>query len=443
MNNNPTTPQDPRTVPTPSRPAFSVPAREGVGMGVAASSPAASPAAAPAPMPPVLQAPPIEPPAAAPATPSFTIAPQFAHQRQQQSEVLQPTTVTVPVLVAEPVVAPQPVATTPPEPKPEPQFQPQTPQPPSVTLPEQQAAPVDWQRERTLQPIDEAAVIRERTLAEDAVGHPAATAESGEAQPQQNLDVQTADDIERAPDNTPVAAEATTIEDFLPPVLDKNGKVDNTVVDDESIPWWKLLIAGMLLPLLWIALEYGVSWGLTTFLSAQMQQGSLSIEGLRNGWSSLLRVIPFVELGIVALLISIVLKYPHKGYRALLSLGIAVCTVGLMQLLPRISELAEYVTSSTGIALVLTNLQTPFIVEAIGLQKVLITLGIFVLMGIASAFVLYGILKLMRYKTPGFVVVIAMILVAATPIGVTIPIVAAERQEAARQLEEIRRMIET
>ena len=347
-------------------------------------------------------------------------------QAPQPAPPVQPTAPLPPVVPAQPPVTP-PV------------------QP--VLAPQPSEAPAEWTRERILQPINEAAVLVDRAAAEEAIAHPVTTTDPADQYPRQSLDVPltpaipSAAEIARAPDNVPVPAQETTVQDFLPPVLDKNGNIDNKVNYD-SVSWQRLLMAGLVLPFAWLLAEYWLSSAVTGIIRSQSTNDFMAFTRMYEDWGWLLSAMPFIAVIVVSVLGYFILRYPHRGYRALLAVGVTFFMVGLIQLAPYVPAISDITTSTV---MVTTALMNPVMLfqNSTGVGEIWATVALVIAAGIVGALVVYGVLRLLRFKVPGAVVVIAMIIVSFVPVGVTIPMVVEKRQQQEAALEELRSNLES
>lgn len=412
MNNEPTPVIPPQPQPQPPRTAFSAPTRPSMSLQVPQRS-----------MTPASQG------AAGAAIDSFG--------NPVESTGQQPNPVPVSVPQNPPQDMPTPV-------------QPPTVAPVSMSITPQ---PADTEvRKKTLQPINEAEVLRIRALADEEVKHaqpavvtsePAVPTDGSTLQPSQTYrgfgptfaekKAFIADEIERGPDNAPVPVMETTVEDFLPPVRDKDGNIDTTY-EEEAISIPRLIIAGLTLPLVWMAIEYGLNWVASALVQSQAHSTTGSFDTL-SVWDGLFKLLPFITIALASVGAYFILRYPHKGYRWVLSVGVILCTVGLVQLMPHIPALAGYVTNTTAVTYSLTHLNSTLLPPLFDMRTVWITLGAAIILGIIVTFALYGIIRGLRFKVPGAVVVCALIIASILPVAITIPIIAAERKAMSEKIQ--------
>jgi hypothetical protein len=287
-------------------------------------------------------------------------------------------------------------------------------------------------RRVVLQPINEAAVMEARAQADAEVAREtAAHAEQHKAEqdaaalgmpvapqpvivpPAQVSKAEIAADIARGPDNAPVPAVKTTVQDFLPPVIDKNGNVDNSF--DETVTTRRLVVAGVGLPFVWAAISYGANWLIGILFLSQLKENPSGIVLAMKQWSIAMYVAPFAVIVMTAIVAYFIVNYPHKGYRALLSLVIPVFFVGVLMLLPHSGSLGGFITNPIAVLSLLTHLGDSGSMSPGSLWITGITFAVTIALGLASVFLFYNLVIKLRFKVPHFLLVIMVTIIALIP----------------------------
>lgn len=323
----------------------------------------------------------------------------------------QPQPVVTPVPQAVQVVPAPPVQQTP------------TPLP---AQPVQQVVPE--QGTRTLQPIDEGALLQELAAANP--------------QKSQELDLASEQDEVKVESWTPSGIQNSKAlsRDAQLPVTRPFAKEEPLEMKEgyarEPISWLRGIFAGVVVFVAWILASLASSQVRSNLLEAHKEEGVTLVEAARS-IAGVSDVLMFAEIGVAAFAAYLVLRYSHKGYRALLAVGTAFFTVCLIEALPRLDIFSEYLVTTTVLVSYLGSFDGNTIVQGIGLDKLLCTVAACILSGVLGVTLLSMVVRFLRFRLPGFVLVILMCVIACAPLVIALPVIAEERAQQEQMLQQL------
>lgn len=314
-----------------------------------------------------------------------------------------------PVVTATPVVAPTlaptPAPITEPVAAPAPAFVPSpvslVPQPEPATPPTPAQPPAEASfRQHALVPLDEAAVIRERALADAAIVRP---------QPETPAVGEGID-----PMQSPVETASTALDNHgLPPVDDDSKPTQVDTNDDERMSIVRRIISGILVVIAWTGVVYGLNYAFLRVFSEMVKSDPAGVTGNAEQIASVAATIPYAAIVIVALAAIPVFAYPRGFRKIVFSLGATAFIVGLIETVVRIPGISDQLMtplSAAGTIFSDSEYTKPFIGRA------WISVGVAVALGVIGVFAVYALMRLSG-KLPKTIGVIVFILAALVPIG--------------------------
>lgn len=288
--------------------------------------------------------------------------------------------------------------------------------------------------ERTIQPLNEASVLIERAAADAAIAQPVAPKPApmpGDTLGIPSASAGTQETLLSAEGSllatTPVVATAKptgpvrSFEEDLPPVdgvskkrpmidlppLDE--KPDDTVIVSKARPWLRLAIAGVLLPILWMAIGWGVNYLILQAVSEAIKADPKNSVPALSDWLPLIQNLPYIFSAIVAIVGTFILRHPRVSHNFLLACGIALVLVGVSKLAPLIDK-NLFLDASVAMSLLFGERY------ALAIPITLVMIGA----GVVSAFGLYFIGQLCGRFLPKWPALVVLALIAALPLGAAI-----------------------